>query len=96
MKHWTQESATENPGVAAAETFAKHFIVQDEEGSILRDDLYHTYVKWATQRGHEFISERPFLEAVTDHVQVETSAMTLHHEWVQQFDGIGLSLVDAF
>ena len=96
MKHWTQEPTTGSPGVAAAETFTKHFIVEDEEGSILRDDLYHTYVKWATHRGHEVIPERPFLEAVTDHVQVKTSAMTLHHEWAQRFDGIGISLVDAF
>ena len=96
MKHWTQEPTTENPDVDAAETFAKYFVVEDEEGSILRDDLYHAYVTWASQRGHEVVSERPFLEAVTDHVQVETSAMTLRHEWVQRFDGIGLSLVDAF
>lgn len=96
MRHWTQEPTTENPGVAAAETFAKYFIVEDEEGSILRDDLYHAYVTWASQRGHEVVPERPFLEAVTDHVQVETSAMTLNCEWVQRFDGIGLSFVDAF
>ena len=96
MKHWTQEPTTENPDVAAAETFAKCFVVENEEGSILRDDLYHAYVKWATHRGHDVVPERPFLEAVTDHAQVETSAMTLHHEWVQRFDGIGLSFVDAF
>ena len=96
MRHWTQEPTTENHGVAAAEKFAKYFVVEDEEGSILRDDLYHAYVTWASQRGHEVIPEQPFLEAVTDQVQVETSVMTLHHEWVQRFNGIGLSFVDAF
>ena len=96
MKHWTLEPTVENPGVNAAEKFAKYFIVEDEEGSILRDDLYHAYVTWASQRGHEVVPERLFLEAVTDHVQVETSVMTLNHEWVQRFDGIGLSFVDAF
>ena len=40
MRHWMQESTTQNPGVDAAEKFAKYFIVEDDEGSILRDDLY--------------------------------------------------------
>ena len=80
MKHWTKEPTAENPGTAAAEKFARYFIAEDEEGSILRDDLYHTYARWASRRGHEVVPERPFLEAVTNHVQVETSALTLHHE----------------
>lgn len=52
----TLDSGTHNgePSVDAAGKFVKYFVVEDEENSILRNDLYHTYVTWASQRSHDY------------------------------------------
>lgn len=97
MEHWTEtRDPSAEPGVEAAERFAEYFIVEDDDGSILRDELYMAYVRWTTDRGHETVSQREFFEAVVDEVDFETTAITQNLEWVQRFDGLGLSFVDAF
>ena len=97
MKHWTEAAdPVAEPGVEAAERFAEHFLVEDDDGSILRDDLYEAYTRWTAEHGHETLPERDFLEVVTSQVSFDTTAVTQDLEWVQRFDGLGLSLVDAF
>jgi len=97
MEHWTEttDPAVE-PGVEAAERFAKYFVVEDEDGSILRDELYMAYVRWTADRGHDPVSQRQFLKAVVDEVSFDKTAVTQNLEWVKRFDGLGLSFVDAF
>jgi hypothetical protein len=85
-----------NPATDSAETFVEYFVVEDSGASILKDDLYWAYVVWTGQRGHETVSEQEFLETLTDHVSFETKAMTVNMKWVQRFDGLLLSFVDAF
>ena len=97
MEHWTETTDPEaEPSIKAAERFAKYFVVEDENGSILGDELYMAYVRWTTDRGHEQVSQREFFQAVTDEVSFDTTAVTQNLEWVQRFDGLGLSFVAAF
>lgn len=97
MEHWTEaQEPSANPGVEAAETFAEHFVVEDAEGSILRDELYMAYVRWTADRGHDPVSQREFFEAVTGEVSYDVTAITQNLDWVQRLDGLGLSFVDAF
>jgi hypothetical protein len=97
MEHWTRaQDPSANPGVEAAETFAEHFVVKDDDGSILRDELYMAYVRWTAERGHDPIPQRKFFEAVTDEVSYDVTAITQNLDWVQRLDGLGLSFVDAF
>lgn len=92
----TMRSSAGNPAIDSAETFVEYFVIEDSNGSILKDDLYWAYVVWTGQRGHETAPERQFLETLTEHVSFETKAMTSNMEWVQRFDGLALSFVDAF
>ncbi|WP_241431189.1 hypothetical protein [Halococcus thailandensis] len=97
MKHWTQsDESSADSAAKAAETFAEFFVVENNDGSILRGDLYLAYSRWAVEHDHETVPERQFLEIVTEQVDYRTTATTKDLEWVQQFDGLGLSLVDAF
>jgi hypothetical protein len=97
MEHWTEaQEPSANPGIKAAETFAEHFVVEDAEGSILRDELYMAYVRWTADRGHDPVSQRKFFEAVTGKVSYDVTAITQNLEWVQRLDGLGLSFVNAF
>ncbi|EMA53622.1 MULTISPECIES: hypothetical protein [Halococcus] len=89
-------TGVENPGIDAAQTFVEYFVIEDEDGSILRDDLYYAYVVWAAQRGHETVSEQQFFELLAEQVSFKTTAITANMEWVQRFDGLAISLVDAF
>ena len=97
MNHWTK--AYENPAEAeteSAEIFAEHFIVEDEGGSMLRDDLYDIYLKWTAECNHKSAGKEKFFEVVNDHVSPKLTAMTLECEWVQRFDGIAISTLKAF
>ena len=97
MDHWTEVYETSAEAKAkSAETFAKYFIVEDDDGSILRDDLYDVYLKWTAERGHKAAGKREFFETVNDYVTPKLTAMTLEQEWVQRFDGIALSALKAF
>lgn len=97
MKHWTQaDESTVDSAAKAAETFAEYFVVEDDGGSILREDLFFAYHQWAVEHDHETVPERQFLEIVTEQVDYNTTAITKNLEWVQKFEGLGLSLVDAF
>lgn len=86
----------EDSGTDAAQTFVEYFVIEDEDGSILRDDLYYAYVVWTAQRGHETVSERQFFELLAEQVTYEIAAITSNMEWVQRLDGVAISLVDAF
>ena len=97
MKHWTQaDGSSADSAAKAAETFAEYFVVENDGGSILREDLYLAYSRWAIEHDHETVPERQFLKIVTEQVDYETTAITKDLEWVQQFNGLGLSFVDAF
>lgn len=97
MEHWTEtRDPSAEPGVEAAERFAEYFVVEDSDGSILRDELYTAYVRWATDRGHDTVSQRKFFTAVNNEVSYDVTAITQNLEWVQRLDGLGLSFVDAF
>ena len=89
-------TGAEDSGTDAAQTFVEYFVIEDEDGSILRDDLYYAYVVWTAQRGHETVSERQFFELLAEQVSFKTTAMTANMEWVQRLDGLAISLVDAF
>ena len=97
MDHWTE--VYESPAEAkakSADIFAKYFIVEDDEGSILRDDLYDIYLKWTAESGHKPAGKREFFGTVNNYVSPKLTAMTFELEWVQRFDGIALSTVEAF
>lgn len=89
-------TGVESPGIAAAQTFVEYFVIEDKDGSILKEDLYYAYVVWTAQRGHETVSERQFFELLVEEVSFKTTAMTANMEWVQRLDGLAISLVDAF
>ena len=89
-------TSADSSGIDAATTFVEYFVIEDEDGSILKTDLYHAYVVWTAQRGHETVSERQFFELLTEQVSFKPTAMTVNMEWVQRFDGLAISLVDAF
>lgn len=97
MNHWTKVYETPAEAKAkSADRFAKYFIVEDDDGSILRDDLYEIYLKWTAERGHKAAGKREFFEAVNRYVTPKPTAMTFEQEWVQRFDGIALSTLQAF
>ena len=89
-------TGTEDPEIAAAQTFVEYFVIEDEDGSILKGDLYYAYVVWTAQQRHETVSERQFFELLVEQVSFDTAAMTSDMEWVQRLDGLAISLVDAF
>lgn len=97
MNHWTRDYETPaHAKTDSAETFADLFIVEDEDGSILRSDLYDAYLKWTAEAHHKAADKREFFEIVNKYVSPKLTAMTVGEEWVQRFDGIALDFVEAF
>ena len=97
MNHWTK--AYESPAEAKAESaeiFAEHFIIEDADGSILRNDLYDIYLKWTAECKHKAADKEKFFEVVNEHVSPKLTAMTVGTDWAQRFDGIALSTLRAF
>ena len=37
-------TGADSSGIGAATPFVEYFVVEDEDGSILKDDLYYAYV----------------------------------------------------
>lgn len=97
MNHWTK--AYENPAEAkteSAEIFAEHFIVEDEDGSILRNDLYDLYLRWTAEEKHKAAEKEQFFEIVNQHVSPKLTAITVGTDWAQRYDGIAISTLKAF
>lgn len=97
MEHWTRvRDPSDDPGTEAAKKFVKYFVVEDDDGSIFREDLYMAYVRWTADSGHDHVPKQKFFQALADKIDYDVTAVTHDQEWIQRIDGIGLSFVDAF